>query len=225
MRTLAIILKKQNNGECDQLVTCYTEEFGKVTAVDKSILKPNSIQAMHLDIFNLVDFELLNGRATPIITGAQVEKTYPNLKSNLALLAIGYFFAETADKLFFEYQKDEEVWNFLTSLVEELDHKGHLCKDALCGLLKDKQVELFNLLGYAPNLDECTFCSAQINGDLTTYSVEARGVICKDCFLNGRRGVILKNGNWQTSTVLGSLFEGLIEKKLHSLSFFKAVIQ
>ena len=225
MRTKAIILKKQNTNEYDQLVTCYTEEFGKVTAVAKSVLKPSSIQAMHLDIFNLVDFELLNGRAMPIITGAQAEKTYHNLKNNLVCLAIGYFFAETADKLFFEYQKDEEIWNFLASLIEELDHKGHLCKDALCGLLRDKQVEFFNLLGYAPNLNECTFCSAKIDGLLTTYSIEARGAICQDCFLGGQRGIILKNGNWQNSTVLGSLFEGLVEKKLHSLSFIRAVVQ
>jgi|SRR3989344_664719 len=224
MRTKAIILKKQNTNEHDQLVTCYTKEFGKVTAVAKSVLKPSSIQAMHLDIFNLVDFELLNGRATPIITGAQAEKTYPNLKNNLACLAIGYFFAETADKLFFEYQKDEEIWSFLAALIEELDHKGHLCKDALCDLSRDKQVEFFNLLGYAPNLNECTFCSAQTNGSLTTYSIEAGGVICQSCFLSGQRGIILKNGNWQDSSVLEALFEGLVEKKLHSLNFIRAVL-
>ncbi|MDO8496586.1 MAG: DNA repair protein RecO [bacterium] len=220
MRTKAIILKKQNTNEYDQLVTCYTEEFGKVTAVAKSVLKPSSIQAMHLDIFNLVDFELLNGRATPIITGAQAEKTYPNLKNNLACLAVGYFFAETADKLFFEYQKDEEIWNFLNSLVEKLDAEPVDMGE----FLKSEQVEFFNILGYAPNLDECTFCSAQIDGHLTMYSIEARGGICQDCFLSGQRGIILKNGDWQSSIVLGSLFEGLVEKKLHSLSFIKAVL-
>lgn len=220
MRTKAIILKKQNTGEYDQLVTCYTQEFGKVTAVAKSVLKPSSIQAMHLDIFNLVDFELLNGRAMPIITGAQAEKTYPNLKNNLACLAVGYFFAETVDKLFFEYQKDEKIWHFISSLVEKLDTKPVDMGE----FLKSEQVEFFNILGYAPNLDECTFCSAQIDGRLTVYSIEARGGICQDCFLGGQRGIILKNGDWQSSIVLGSLFEGLIEKKLHSLSFIKAVL-
>ena len=62
MKTRAIVLKKQNTNEYDQLVTCYTEEFGKLTAIAKSVLKPSSIQAMHLDLFNLVDFELVSGR-------------------------------------------------------------------------------------------------------------------------------------------------------------------
>jgi len=221
MRTRAIILKKQNTGEYDQLVTCYTEEFGKVTAVAKSVLKPSSIQAMHLDIFNLVDFELLNGRATPIITGAQAEKTYPNLKNNLACLAIGYFFAETANKLFFEYQKDEAIWTFLRLLMEKLDARPVDMNE----LLKSEQVEFFNILGYAPNLDECTFCSAQIDGRLTTYSIEARGAICQNCFLNGQRGIILKDGDWKDSSVMSALFEGLVEKKLHSLNFLNSVLK
>ena len=57
MVTKAIIIKKQNTNEYDQWVTCYTEEFGKLKTVAKSILKPSSIQALHLDVFNLVEFE------------------------------------------------------------------------------------------------------------------------------------------------------------------------
>lgn len=221
MRTRAIILKKQNTGEYDQLTTCYTEEFGKITAVAKSVLKPGSIQAMHLGTFNLVDFELLSGRAMPIITGAQAEKTYPNLKNSLECLAVGYFFAEAADKLFFEYQKDKEIWNFFSSLIEKLDAQPINIKEFLIS----KQVELFNLLGYAPNLDECTFCSAKIEKPLAVYSVEVGGAVCQNCFLSGRRGVILKNSDWHSPVILEALFEGLADKKFNSLSFIKAVIQ
>ena len=155
MRTRAIILKKQATNEYDQSVTCYTEEFGKVTAIAKSVLKPSSIQAMHLDIFNLVDFELISGRGTPIITGAQAEETFTGLKNNLSSLAMAYFFTETADRLFFDYQRDDELWYFFHSLLGELDHKDRLClnKDGLCDLLKDKQVQFLNILGYAPNFN------------------------------------------------------------------------
>src|SRR3989344_801170 len=137
MRTRAIILKKQNANEYDQLVSCYTEELGKVTAIAKSVLKPNSIQAMHLDLFNLVDFDLINGRAMPIITGTQAEQTYLNLKKDLPRLASAYFFAEVADRLFFEYQKDEELWNFFNALLEELNSEQVNVGE----FLKTRQVE------------------------------------------------------------------------------------
>lgn len=220
MRTRAIILKKQNTNEYDQLVTCYTEEFGKVTAVAKSVLKPSSIQAMHLDVFNLVDFELLNGRATPIITGAQAEKTFPNLKNNLASLAIGYFFAETADRLFFDYQRDDELWCFFNALLTDLDTNPVNNAE----FLKNKQVAFLNILGYAPNFNECAFCSSSLGGELMAYSIEVRGGVCKNCFLSGQRGIVLKNNNWQTLSVIGALFEGLTEHRIHSLSFIRSVI-
>lgn len=148
MKVRAIILKKQSTNEYDQLVTCYTEEFGKITAVAKSSLRPTSIQAMHLDTFNLVEFDLISGRGMPIITGAQVESAYPDLKTDLNCLAVAYFFVEVTDKIFFEYQKDEIMWNFLSDLLVKLNFKPA----DLGGFLKSKQAKLLDILGYAPNL-------------------------------------------------------------------------
>ncbi len=227
MRTKAIILKKQNTNEYDQLVTCYTEEFGKVTAIAKSVLKPSSIQAMHLDIFNLVDFELLNGRATPIITGAQAEQTFANLKNNLPSLATAYFFAEVIDKAAFDYQKDEELWNFIATLVGDLNTPqvpGSLASGHKEFLI-EKQVEFLNILGYAPNFNECAFCSASLDGLLMAYSTEVKGGVCKNCFLSGQKGIVLKSNDWQTPAIIGALFEGLAEKKLNSLNFLNSMLR
>src|SRR3989338_5861157 len=105
MLTKAIIIKKQNTGEYDQWVTCYTEEFGKLKMVAKSILKPSSIQALHLDVFNLVEFDLVNGRGMPIITGAQVIDSFAGIKNSLDKIAVTYFFAEAIDKMVFENDK------------------------------------------------------------------------------------------------------------------------
>lgn len=218
MRTRAIILKKQNTGEYDQLVTCYTEEFGKITAVAKSILKPSSIQAMHLDVFNLVDFELINGRAAPIITGAQAEQTHSNLKNNLASLATAYFFAETADRIFFEYQKDDKLWKFFTSLLEELNDGHHR-------LLLAKQIEFLNILGYAPNTEECAFCAVPMADNIMAYSPEARGAVCQSCFMGDPRGIVVRNNDLLTRPIIGAIFESLTEKKLHSLNFLNSMLK
>lgn len=226
MRTRAIIIKKQNTNEYDQLVTCYTEEFGKVVAVAKSVLKPSSIQAMHLDLFNLVEFELISGRGTPIIAGAHAEKTFPNFKNNLNHLAVAYFFAEAADRLFFDYQKDQEIWDFFNSLLDELNHHGHHVNHGAHGdYLKDKQVEFLGILGYAPNFNECAFCSVKTAGHLTAYSVEVRGGVCQSCFLGGQKGIVLKNSEWQSPSIIGALFEALAERKLHSLNFLNSMLR
>ena len=225
MQTRAIILKKQNTNEYDQLVTCYTEEFGKVTAIAKSVLKPSSIQAMHLDLFNLVEFELVSGRGMPIITGAQAEATHTNLKNNLYNLATAYFFAETIDKLAFEYQKDEELWDFLLALIGDLNDSV----DNYSNFLKNKQLKFLNILGYAPNLKECVFCVNQVglgaSSDLIAYNTQARGSVCRECFLGGQEGIVVRNNDFLSESVLGSIFESLAEKKIHSLNLLNFVLK
>ena len=123
MRTKAIIIKKQPTNEYDELITCYTQEFGKLTAVAKSVLKGSSMQAMHLDNFNLVDFELINGRSIPIIAAAQSENSFRNIKSSLPTLAVAQFFMDVLDKMVFDLQKDESLWEFMIDVLEKLDSR------------------------------------------------------------------------------------------------------
>ncbi len=147
MRTKAIIIKKQNTNEYDQFVTCYTQEFGKLTAIAKSVLKPSSIQAMHLDVLNLVEFELINGKAMPIIAGAQSENSYRDLKDSVPSLAVAHFFSEVIDKIVPEMEKDEQLWNFMTDLLDKLNR----FEPSLI-FLRQKQFTLLGLLGYSPEV-------------------------------------------------------------------------
>ena len=221
MRTRAIILKKQNTNEYDQLVTCYTQEFGKITAIAKSILKPNSIQAMHLDVFNLVDFDLINGRSLPIITGAQVENSNLELKNSLSALAIGYFFIEVIDKIFFDYQRDDSIWDFLNRLLKNLNDKNSNLKE----LLSLNKKELVSILGYAPNISQCAFCLKNDLASLIAYSIHAKGVVCKDCFLSGQEAVVIKNQDFGSDFITETIFESIAERKINSLNFVKTVVK
>src|SRR3989339_615273 len=99
MRTRAIVIKKQNTNEYDQLVTCYTEELGKVMAIAKSILKKTSLQSMHLDVLNLVEFDLIEGRAWPTIASAQSEDAYLPIKDSIRKFSVASFFLDVIDKI------------------------------------------------------------------------------------------------------------------------------
>lgn len=158
MRTQAIVIKKVKTGEYDQLITCYTREFGKLTAIAKSILKPTSTQAMQLDTLNVVDFDLINGRAVPIIATAQAEKVHPGIRSSLPLLALASFFMEVVDKIVYDHERDDELWVFLTGLLDDLEHQGHTTP--LLSFFRTKQLELLDILGYAQPIATTTSTGA-----------------------------------------------------------------
>ena len=146
MRTKAIIIKKVPTNEYDELITCYTQEFGKITAVAKSVLKGSSMQAMHLDVLNLVDFELINGRSVPIIAAAQSDNSFPNIKSSLPALAVAQFFADVIDKMVFDLQKDEALWEFLVGVLEKLNNKVR--PETALAFFRQQQFYLLSVLGY-----------------------------------------------------------------------------
>lgn len=144
MKIKAVVFKKVATHEHDQLVTCYTQELGKLTAIAKSILKKSSIQAMHLDLFNLVEFELMNGNGFPIITGAQVENTYLRLKTAVKNISAAFVIADYIDKVVFDYFKDDELWQLLLNILGDLDSDMANSEK----ILKDGQEKFLKILGY-----------------------------------------------------------------------------
>lgn len=151
MYTQAIIIKKQYANEYDQLITCYTQELGKLTAVAKSASKSHSVQGMQLNLMNLVEFELVSGRGMPIITGAQTIRGHRNIKTNLTSLGVGYFFLEAVSRIVFDYERDNRLWDFLTDLFDRLDET--LEPETIVPLFRHKQKELLAVMGYDQSLD------------------------------------------------------------------------
>ncbi|MEK7582795.1 MAG: DNA repair protein RecO [Patescibacteria group bacterium] len=120
-RHQAIILKKIPIREDDELVMCYTKDFGKQRYQAKSSVLARSKQGGHLDILNLVEFSLVEGKHRDIIASAAASATFPRLKSSLPALAAAFFLLECFDKLVFENDHDQKLWQFLLDELHQLD--------------------------------------------------------------------------------------------------------
>ena len=94
MRHQAIILKKQALREDDELVMCYTRDFGKQRYQAKSSVLARSLQGGHLDILNHVEFSLVEGKHHSIIASAAAVNTFPALKRSLPALAAAFVLLE-----------------------------------------------------------------------------------------------------------------------------------
>ena len=160
MRTEAIILKKIPIREYDELVVCYTKHAGKQTYQAKSVRRHTSKQASHLDILNLVDFtlvhpkgslkeQLINGHS--IITQAYSLRTFSRLKSSLPAMAVAFFILESFDKLVFEGEIDDKLWNFLTDNLNKLDELSQKRIARWPTVIESTRKELMETMGYEPN--------------------------------------------------------------------------
>ncbi len=222
----AIIVKKQPTNEQDLLVTCYTQERGRLTAIAKSSLKPTSTQAMHLDLFNVVEFELIDGRSYPIIASAQSERVHAHVKASPLLTAMAGFFAEIVDRLVFDNERDDELWNVLSSALEALDATSD--QPIAFATFRQKQFELLDVLGYAPQTSGCVVCGASPAREGWLLSSEHGGLVCMECVSKGYYGIIMSKqdiallhgdteSHGPTRSALDALFEHLASASLASL--------
>lgn len=190
MRIQALITKVQPTNEYDLLVTCYTPEMGKLTAVAKSALKHGSIQGMHLASLSLVDFELIEGRAMPIVAAAQSTRVYSGIKQSLSRLAMAQFFTEVVERMVFDRQRDTQLWEFLTQTLDGLEHTSD---ERALSWFRGRQIALLQILGYEPQLDRCIQCGSSKSIAGWGLSVEAGGTVCSACFITGTKAVLISN--------------------------------
>lgn len=151
---IAIILKKTDFDEHDQLVYCYSLELGKSVLVAKSVLRSTSKQSLHLDILNLVEFSPVEGKNKLIITGADSVETFGNIKKSIRKLAVSFIVLEILDKLIPYEQSDEALWDYMLKFLYTLNNSEEA---ELPQLVSQAKRGLSEILGYGSQNIETLF--------------------------------------------------------------------
>lgn len=149
----AVIIKKIPIREYNELVVCYTQEAGKQAYQAKSILRPTSKQAGHLDVLNLVDFNLVLGNGHPIITSAYCLDAFSLLKSSLGATSVAFFILELFDKAVLEGQSDDKLWDFMGSRLSRLNELASLDNINWQNELAQVRKSAMETMGYGVNAD------------------------------------------------------------------------
>ena len=135
----AIILKRLNYGESDRILTLFTQEQGKLTAIAKGVRRITSRRAPHLEPLNEVSLTLHRGKNFEVITEAK-----SSTRRNFGLKSLGFAFyaAEIVDKLLPEAETHPEAYALLRDFLAQLalDEKS----------TKDFTLRLLWLLGFLP---------------------------------------------------------------------------
>ena len=151
MRVQAIILKKIPIREYDELVVCYTKDSGKQVYQAKSIRRPTSKQAGHLNVLNLTDFSLVHKNSHPIITSAYCMESFHAVKSSLPAMTAAFFLLECFDKLIFEGEADPKLWDFLLGKLRDFNSESLNDDKNWTYTIASARQELLKILGYDPD--------------------------------------------------------------------------
>jgi DNA repair protein RecO (recombination protein O) len=195
----AIVLRRRPLGEADKVLTLFTREMGKLSAIAKGARKPTSKLAGATETCVQARFHLAQGRTFWIVTQASVERARARLHRLLMNAAAAIYACELVDRLLEEGVPDEELFDLLASTLDELEHTQQPAW-TLCRLENGVMLQQ----GYTPVLDTCTHCGVQVECEVIAFSPQTGGVLCAPCRRDQVNVVTLSRLAWLSWRVLNA---------------------
>ncbi|MBX9686127.1 MAG: DNA repair protein RecO [Candidatus Obscuribacterales bacterium] len=195
-------------GEADRVLYIFTAEKGLLKAVAKGARKPGSKMSGRSDVLSVNQLQLSTGRTFEIITQAQTLENFPALRSNLASLSYGLYYAELTNC--FGAGLEEESQSFFQLLIESLSLLAHTELDPLI-LCMEFEFALLDFLGYKPELTYCISCRNVLTEyKLSKFNLDLGGIVCLDCAKKGRRFQVREGSeNHEGSAEYNELLRGV----------------
>lgn len=176
-RVHAIVLRHQDLGEADRIVTLFTRERGITRAVAKGVRRTKSRFGARLEPFSLVDLQLYEGRSLDVVTQAESIRQFGrHIVSSYAAYTSACAMVELTEKLLpAEGEPDGELFRLLHGALAALA-EGSRVADLL---MNSYIVRALAHAGWELAIFECAKCG--VEGPHEAFNVYAGGAVCDDC--------------------------------------------
>lgn len=182
-RTEAVVLRRQDFGEADRLLTLLTPEHGKLRAISKGARKPLARQSGHVELFALVDMLIARGRELYIVSQAEVKNPYLVLREDLIRGTYANHLVELLDRFTAEQDTGRAEFDLLVQAL------GWLCEDVDPRLVaRYYELALLGLAGFAPALHHCGVGQEPLEPQDQFFSPVDGGVVCPEHHAGINRG-------------------------------------
>lgn len=178
--TDGIIIKRINYAEADRILTIYTKALGKISAIAKGSHKPTSRKSGHLEVGNVINFELVPGKDLYIITHAKT-KVY-NEFADLSVMRLLFLWLEIIDKLIHDAESNERVYQIVLKGLEAIcssEKRNRLCM---------YELELYSTNGYQLEVQHCVVGREPLQQGENFIDLTLGGIVCPN-HRNGSSGI------------------------------------
>jgi DNA repair protein RecO (recombination protein O) len=171
-----IVVHRVNLSESDKILTIYSREHGKLSAVAKGARRPGSRLSGATELFVSARFLLATGKSLDVISQCEVTDVFPDLRGDLGKLARATYMCELLDRLTLEHDATSAADLFdLTLSALRLLQQAHEYPDAI---VHAYELNLVAIQGYAPVLDRCVRCGEPLPRGPIGFSPSLGGSVC-----------------------------------------------
>ena len=175
IKTLALILKKQNLGETDRIVTIFSPSLGKKRVVAKAVRKPLSKLAGHLDTMMVSQLMITDKPELPKIISASLVESFEHLRTNLPELEKAYAVSKITERVIIEDVPQQAIFQLTVDTLVRINQQ-----DPFSIIWLKFLFDLAKLLGLGMTAFNCRKCQKKITGSCKWAEVE-RVFYCDEC--------------------------------------------
>ena len=180
-KTTAIVLRVIDFSESSCILTLFTEDFGKISALAKGARRPKSPFESALDLLAVCRIVFLqkSGDVLDLLTEAKLERRFRSASRDLSRLYAGYYVAELLREMTDLGDQHPELYREAERTLSELDQGSEPAS-----LIMRFELAALKLLGFAPSLDDCAVCGnpiEPIEEPRRMFGVLAGGLLCSRC--------------------------------------------
>lgn len=185
-KTEGIVLKSMEFKEADKIVTIYTKDYGKITAIAKGVRKTKSKFGSSLEILTYSIFLIYKGRNIDIVSQTEILESFFSTSKEVIKFAFAANCVEIVNKLI----EEREINIGLFNLLKEVLHYLRRTNDPKLLALSFKW-QTMSILGYRPSLDHCCKCNKSIEDQKEMYfNVREGGLVCNNCIAEDKEECI-----------------------------------
>jgi len=175
IKTKGVVLGRTFIGEKDAIIKILTETSGVVSASAKGIKSMKSKLSAGCSLFSYSDFLITESNGRYIVASASLCEGFYGLSANIERLSYATYSAEVAASISPSPEDAEEIIPLLLNTFYLFSNSQKNLRLIKCVF----ELRLLCLLGYAPELYDCTECGS--DEELCFFSPSEGGVICRSC--------------------------------------------
>jgi DNA repair protein RecO (recombination protein O) len=182
--TPALVLRTVDYGDADRVVTLFTRELGKVSALARGARKSVRRFGAGLGLFGVGE-ALLIDKPNAELAGLErfdSARGFPGLMIDVAKVAHGGYACELMRELIPPRQPEPFLFDLLVEFFTLLE-----AGPARAETLRIFELALLDALGLRPSLDRCVACGTEaLDGRGDVLDLRRGGVVCSACHGHGR---------------------------------------
>lgn len=177
LKTEGIVLKEMRYKDTSKILSIYTRNFGKITAMARGAYRPKSKIMANTQPFSYNEYQLYKGKNFYYINQADIIDSFYSIREKIERVVYGQYMLELIEKSMEEEQENPKIFMLLLKGLNLLS----VMNEDFLKFITAYELKFISFLGYRPFLDNCVICG---NKDIRNirYSPKEGGIICYNCF-------------------------------------------